>query len=366
MSPAMRALHRQRGFTIVEVMVATVVALFATLAIFQSFAVSEGYRRSATGGGDANFSGAIGTYLIDRDLRMAGYGMNVSTYLGCAVSGTFNGPPVKPINFSLAPVVITAGAGNAPDSVTIVSSGTGMMPGAISLTTAMAAATSDYVVTDAYGVNSGDLLLLAEAGQNCTLAQASNTPTLAGANQNTIKHTSGLYNPAGGAGPNYTGNGVVMDLGQPQNATANRYWIQTTSTQPNFNSLLVDQLIGMQSAQPVAPNIVQLKAQYGKDTDGDGIVDTWNNVTPTTSAGWVQVLAVRIALVARTANPEKPDLTSGNCTTTTTAPKVNWNDGTSLTLDVSASAPSGPSWQCYRYKVFHVTSSLRNQIWTPS
>jgi type IV pilus assembly protein PilW len=356
----------QRGFTLVEVLISTVVALFATLAIFQSFAVSEGYRRSATSGGDASFSGAVGTYLIDRDLRAAGYGLNTATYLGCAVSGTYTGvTPNAAINFTLAPVLIAPGANNqTPDSITILSSGTGMMPGAINLTTALASAASNYTVTDAYGINSGDLLLLAEAGQPCTLTQASNTPTSGGANQNTIRHAGLSYNPAGGIGPAYSAAAVVMDLGAAP--TANTYRIQTNNALPNFNSLVVDQLIADVFAQPVASNVVHLKAQYGKDANGDGIVDTWDNVAPANAAAWAQVLAVRIALVARSVKPEKPDPTSGLCTTTTAAPTVTWNDGTTTTLDVSGTAPTGPSWKCYRYRTFHVTSSLRNLIWTPS
>lgn len=357
---------RARGFTLVEMMVATAVALFATLAIFQSFAVSEGYRRTATGSGDASFSGAVGTYLIDRDLRMAGYGLNSSTYFGCAVSGVdTHATPTASINFTLAPVLINAGAtAQTPDSVTILSSSTGMMPGAISMTTALASPTSNYTVANAYGVTSGDLLMLAEAGQPCTLAQATNTPTNGGSNQNTILHATARYNPAGGLGPNYSANAVLMDLGPAP--TANTYHIQTSSSQPNFNSLLVDQVIADQFNQPVAANVVQLKAQYGKDTNNDGIVDTWDQVTPANAAAWAQVLAVRIALVARSVNPEKPDPASGNCTTTTASPTVTWNDGTTTTLDVSATAPSGASWKCYRYRTFHVTSSIRNLIWTPS
>jgi type IV pilus assembly protein PilW len=343
-----------------------VVALFATLAIFQSFAVSEGYRRSATSGGDASFSGAVGTYLIDRDLRAAGYGLNSATYFGCAVSGTDTGvTPNAAINFTLAPVQITAGANNqTPDAITVLASGTGMMPGAISLTTALVSASSNYTVSDAYGINSGDLLLLAESGQPCTLAQASNTPTSAGANQNTIRHAGLRYNPAGGIGPAYSAAAVVMDLGAAP--VANTYRIQTNNALPNFNALVVDQLIGGQAGQPVAGNVVHLKALYGKDTNGDGVVDTWNNAAPANAAAWAQVLAVRIALVARSVKPEKPDPTSGVCSTTTVAPSVTWNDGTTTTLDVSTTTPTGPSWKCYRYRVFHVTSSLRNLIWTPS
>jgi type IV pilus assembly protein PilW len=368
MSTAMNPSPHQRGFTLIEVLISTVVALFATLAIFQSFAISEGYRRTGTSGGDASFSGAVGTYLLDRDLRMAGYGINTAAYLGCVTAVSDQGPPVHAFNFTLAPVQIAPGAGQTPDSITIVSSGTNMMPGPINFVAAMAARTDNYTVTSAYGVTKADLLLLAEAGQTCTLVEAGNTPTLASSNQNTITHgtggANGRYNPSGGLGPIYSANAVVMDFGTTP--TVSIYRIQNDPTQPNYNSLLADQLVANQLAQPVADNVVQLRAFYGKDTDGDGIVDTWNNTLPATPAAWANVLAVRVALVARSAKPEKPDATSGLCTTTTANPAVTWDDGTTTTLDVSATAPSGPTWQCYRYRAFHVTSSLRNLIWTPS
>jgi len=347
-------------------MVSTVVALFATLAIMQSFAVSEGYRRTATSGGDASFSGSLGTFVMDQDLRMAGYGINTAAYLGCNVSGSDSGViPTAAINFTLAPVLINPGAtAQTPDSVTIVSSGTSMMPGAINLTTALAAPTSDYVVTGAYGVIQGDVLLLAQAGQPCTLAEATNTPTAGATNQNTIKHAVARYNPIGGLGPLYGTSAVVMDLGPVP--TANTYRIQNNPALANFDSLVVDQLISDQFARPVAGNVVQLKALYGKSSIGNGIVDTWDTILPATPAAWANVLAVRIALVARSAQPEKPNPATGLCVTTTAAPSVTWDDGTVTALDVSATAPTGPAWQCYRYRVFHATSSLRNLIWTPS
>jgi len=102
-----------------------------------------------------------------------------------------------------------------------------------------------------------------------------------------------------------------------------------------------------------------MKAQYGKDdggggTPGDGIVDTYDNVTPTTAAQWSQVLAVRIGIVARAATPEKPSGTGG-CDTTTVAP--TWVGGTfNLTADAN--------WQCYRYKIFQNTIPVRNMLWS--
>jgi type IV pilus assembly protein PilW len=285
---------------------------------------------------------------------LAGYGVNTAVYLGCAATWSDQGPPTRAINFTLAPVQITPGVNaQTPDSITVVASGARMMPGPIKLTTALAAPTNNYTVAAAFGVTAGDLLLLAEAGQPCTLVQATNTPTTGASNQNVVKHLNARYNPAGGLGPNYSANAVMMDLGT--SPTVSTYYIQN-------NTLMVDQLVGGQLQQAIASNVVQLKALYGKDTNADGIVDTWNAVAPATSNDWASVLAVRLALVARSAQPEKPDPTTGVCSTTAAAPSVTWDDGTVTTLDLSANA----SWKCYRYKVFHLTSSLLNLIWTPS
>ena len=95
-------------------------------------------------------------------------------------------------------------------------------------------------------------------------------------------------------------------------------------------------------ALPVAAHIVQLQAQYGKDTDGDGAVDTWDEITPAAPNAWLQVVAVRIGLVARSAMPERPDPATGACNTTTTPPR--WSVGE---FDLSADT----EWRCFRYRV---------------
>ena len=50
--------HR-RGCGIVEVMVGVVIGLVALLIIYQALALSEGYRRTTTAGGDAQSTGMI-------------------------------------------------------------------------------------------------------------------------------------------------------------------------------------------------------------------------------------------------------------------------------------------------------------------
>jgi type IV pilus assembly protein PilW len=268
-------------------------------------------------------------------------------------------------------VQITPGASSSvPDSITVVSSSSGWLPGPVTLTTAMAAATDNYQINNPFGVTAGDVLILAQSGNNaCTLVQATNTPTTAAAgSQNTVKHVSGTYtssggasvharyNPSGGIGGAYPAGSVLLDMGAAP--TVNTYFIQN-------NTLMVTQQVTAagQPAQLVAANVVQLKVLYGKDTVGGGTITAWDNAAP---ASWNQVLAIRVAMVARSAQPEKQVDSNGNCSTTTASPQVTWDDGSRTTLDLTATAPTGPAWQCYRYKVFHLTTSLRNSIWTPS
>ncbi len=365
---------RPHGFSLVEVMVATAVALFATLVILQSFAVSEGYRRTSTSGGDATFAGALATYSLQRDLSTAGYGINgllpngLNIY-GCVVSGSdqlagLNFP--SPFQFTLAPAQITPGATAAqPDQITIISSSTNVLPDPITMT-AMIAVTDNYNINTPYGISAGDLLVLADGVQGCTLVQATNTPSTGPVGQqNTILHGTGTYqttggatqkaryNPTGGIGPVYGNGGVVMDLGP--GPSINTYYIQN-------NALMLNQPVANQNGQTIAPNVVMLKAFYGKDTNGDGIVDTWQSTpAPVTAVDWANVYAIRVVVVARSAQPERPDATTGLCPTPV-APTITWDDGSTLPLDLSANA----NWQCYRYKVFHMTASMRNLVWTPS
>lgn len=354
--------REQAGLSLIELLVAVTIGLFATLAITQSFAISEAHRRTATSGGDATFNGALAQYTIQRDARMAGYGINHPVLLGCKILAYDEGvSPPRTFDFFLAPVVITQGAGTAPDEITITYSSTDTLPAPIELTQDLPTPAANYHVKNAFGVAAGNLLVMAEGGFDCTLSEATNTPSLAApGNQDIIIHNSGnytdaygrrvaaRYNKPGGLGPNYTRNAILYNLGPAP--IVSRYYVAG-------NELRVDQLISNTIGARVAPEIVQLQAQYGRDTDGDGIVDTWTEATPATAVEWSRTLALRFAIVARSALPERERDAAGVCTTTTAAP--TWAGGT---LDVTAL----PDWRCYRYRVFESTTSLRNLIWRPA
>jgi len=210
------------------------------------------------------------------------------------------------------------------------------------------------------------------------------------------------YNAAG-AGAGVDVSNVKSAIGKAQIANLpvnNTYAIDlNTRTLTVTSAFIVDPATGRPLVTPVADNIVQLQAQYGLDdgvTDGsvpfnpaaagagvpnDGLVDrfvsaaTFNTMA---TPPWNQVIAVRVAVVARSALAEKPRGSDGqNCDATTDGTEATpgpdqrprWS-GSLAPIDVSASGdPSSTSplyWKCYRYRVFETTVPLRNWIWKAS
>ena len=64
-----RTSFRQSGFTLVEILIGMLIGVIGIVVIMQTFAVSEGYKRTATSGTDAQVNGGIATYLMERELR---------------------------------------------------------------------------------------------------------------------------------------------------------------------------------------------------------------------------------------------------------------------------------------------------------
>ncbi len=110
----------QRGVTLIELMVGIVIGLLAVLVISQTMVFSEAQKRTTTNGADAQVNGTLSLYTLERDLKEAGYGLTgVNSSLGCEIRSSYKGTAS---NFTLAPVVITAGASNAPDTIRVLGS----------------------------------------------------------------------------------------------------------------------------------------------------------------------------------------------------------------------------------------------------
>src|SRR3989441_9395283 len=209
------------GFSMVELLVAMLIGLIGMIIIFQVFQVSEGIKRSTTSGGDAQQNGVIALYTIERDFKNAGMGFNDTGFVGCNIVGYDNQRatpnfPAAGVTMKLAPVFITSGAATtAPDQISVLYGSQSQAAGSVSLSGNMAVPTDDLVVSNPFGYNPGDLLLLVEpnSGKNCSIMEFNRI----GTSTNQLKHDNATYlsgptprfNAPGGLGVFYAGVGTL-------------------------------------------------------------------------------------------------------------------------------------------------------------
>jgi type IV pilus assembly protein PilW len=354
------------GFSLVELMVGVLIGLIGVMVIFQVFSVSEGIKRTTTGGGDAQQNGSLSLFTIERNLRMAGYGMNVLNFIGCPIRFYDEGvnPPFESTDGSwkLVPVEIISGAGTLADTIIMMRGDSDLTPVPATMTQGMPSPSADYKVDVRYGFRPGDMVLAVEPGKDCTIAQATEIPGVKGKSDNVI-HNSGTYhddngvahaaryNKPAGLGVSYDKGALLYNLG----ALPGRYVFQIQQ-----NRLTLQNTMTEATSSALFDNVVQLQAEYGKDTNADGIVDVWNAVSPAAgSVEWQGIIALRMGLVARSTTPERPNPATGVCETTTVNP--TWADPPQP-IDLSI---TGADWQCFRYKVFETVVPLKNLIWRP-
>ncbi len=348
-----------RGVTLIELMIGLLLGLVVVLVTAQVLSFAEGQKRVTTGGADAQVNGSLGLYTLQREIQMAGYGLiNDLNSLGCPVHA--NHTAVGALNWTLVPVVITAGANGAPDSVTVMSSGRAYsVPGIISVDHPITA--DRFTLRSTVGITANDMLIaMPTAGYSATnWCGAYRVTQIANSNQ-AVHGVTSPWNSGAQVAPaaGYVAGDRLINAGQ--------LVLRTFALDANYS--LVQQTLDLASggtqSQELFPQIVMLRALYGKDTNADGVVDTYDNVTPTTNAGWRQVEAVRIALVARSSSYQKDEVTVaapqwdvGKATAVTGAAAC----GSSNCVDLTISGV--PDWKHYRYSVFEVTAPLRNVIW---
>lgn len=388
------------GFSLVELMVGVTIGLLATIVIFQVFAVSEGQKRTTTSGSDAEQNGAFAVHNLESFLRAAGNNITntvpanaasvpvASQIAGCTINMglVFTGPPVSLVvgqTVRAIPVMITDGGGGVSDTITIFGGSAAGMGAPVSLSgtvgvgsTAIPVA-STFGLTTAVGATPADLVLLAESQAvgtaTCTLARVATIGPVAPAPGAWVAG-SGTINVAQGAVANYSKQGALYNLGP--NLIAFTYSVIN-------NQLVATDLTGVLPPVVVADQVVNIQAQYGVDTTvpPDGVIDTWVDptgvwafpappaaLTATQIQQVAQIRAVRIGIVVRSGQVERPP-TAGACTTT---PNLNLpvplSNVAAATPSMSASAAIDTTNittpNCYRYKTYETVIPIRNPIWS--
>jgi type IV pilus assembly protein PilW len=127
---------------------------------------------------------------------------------------------------------------------------------------------------------------------------------------------------------------------------------------------------------PIGEGVINLKAEYGVDNDGDGTISAaeWQTTAP---ADWRRVLAIRVAVLVRSRQFERTGDAGAASGVTAVTPSasnpyyfsdpVNRKflmtnvDGTTDNLGDTNAVPN--NWRFYRYRVYERVIPLRNMLW---
>jgi type IV pilus assembly protein PilW len=337
----------QRGVGLIEVLVSIVIAMLLVLVIYQIYEISEGQKRTITAGSDAQQNAAYGLYVLGRDLAIAGNGIAsaAATLDQCAL--------LRPI-----PVLIEAGAtANDPDTITVLYGGSGSLSTPVAFMQSSAGNT--YVVQAPVGFSPNDVVAAAQ-GATCTVSTIDAGGVAV--NATTGFSTLTVTPVAGNLGAAYSAvTASLVNLGPKDAMGRIAYTVDATTHALRTQK----QLPNNDPVAPLVSDVVNLKAQYGLDTNNDGIIDSWQDAaTGTWTAASLpaqplatlrQIRAIRVAIVTRSAQYEKDPVTTG--------PIVMFDGslgGHTESMSLSADETH------YRYKVLETVIPLRNALWNPS
>ena len=366
------------GFSLMEIMVGIVIGMLAVIVIMQVFSLSEGRKRTTTGGSDSMTEGAIAMYALQRDLRQAGNGVAAMSLFGCNVTFPHGA------NVPLAPVVINpdtddiipAGDSNTDTLLIFYSQTTGQTQGQ----------TRTVVLNDAtYYIQ--DSPCKSATATSMTLTSGQTTLSLSSSDALFVLGTT-LLPPRAVAYAVRAGNLTVCDY------MANDCGAACTATDGTCSANWI----------PIASNIVSLRAQYGRASDPaldvnpvpDPMTDDmtgkrvpnyvvsapddaspYNQTTPlspptdtasllATQCGWARTGAIRFALVARSGQYEKDNVTTDNKADdpdATLSPVWDGNADVAIDLTKKPNGDENPDWKHYRYRVFQTAIPLMNVTW---
>ncbi len=364
------AYARQRGFSLIELMVAVVLALVTVLVVMQVLSIYEARKRTTTAGNDAVMSAAVGLFLVERDVRMAGAGLTLPSGFACnlGINIYYDGDVVSDAAM-LAPVIVTDG-GAGPDTVRVVRSDSAFGPVPVTIVKTMPTPSSILTVDASAGLIEQDLFLVGAQDGNkiCTLMQMTQDAQATGNGWN-LNHNSGTsdFNPPNPG--NVFDTAVQYDIGDLV-VNLGRFGLRSftvvcgggglpsvdnSCNLASFDPLVAPDPLTLNDVDSLTAEVVDFQAQYGVAPTGSPVVDQWVDATGgtwanPTAANIARIKAVRMVIVTR--GNREPVMVSP-------AQLVLWDEGepTELARDLSDEE------RRYRYKVLTVVVPLINVIW---
>ncbi len=368
------------GISLVELLVGVLIGLIATAVIYQTFAVSEAFKRNATGAGDAQQNGLLSTFMLAQDISNAGNALASAAFAldACPKDlGTTDPADWMKVTARPLPIMIVAGASaDDPDQfiVNYAVPRTIVYPAPFA-TTAEAGATQ-YDVQSPLGFRAGDMVV-AIGGGNCdrTVVTSVSGPDGNGVVNVTVRDPSPHTFEGGTAKASLFNLGTAPDAAAagephvqrvqyavcfPKGSTCVPRSETSEGDRARINGALRSKdLLDGGTFQPIASNIVNMKLQYGVDDVGDGLLHSWVGADKAPwryedlmNADWKtisRIKAVRIGLVVASSQYDQKIKSD-----------FEWVlfDG-QLRRTIAHDTGGGG----FRYRVYETVVPLRNSLW---
>ena len=356
---------RQRGISLIELMVGVVIGLIAVLVIYQTFAVAEGVKRQTISAGDAQKTGMIATYLLGAELSSAGSGimLNQDDLATCIDdTATYPDPNVR-VARTMRPfsVMITPGADDATPDTIVVNYSTARSVVTPSIFMAKTDANgTQLTVQSPTGFKAGDMVASISGSGDCEryLVKKVTGPD---ANGNVVLDLDDTVAAPIAKAPSFDilPSMRLINLGPGASTQRVRYDVSAGVLRST------DLVTAGAVAQPIASSIMNFKVLYGVDNDGNGTVDEW---APASDAKYTpakilaasgtelrRIKAVRLGIVVRSDEYDRD------------APVYNWTlfeCTTQEAKDYTCPAKiTGTLGANYRYRVYETVIPLRNPMW---
>lgn len=391
--------NNQKGFTITEIMVAVAIGLIGTLVVFKALQSTNIVARNTTGGSDAATTAAVALYGIEHDVRMAGYGINDTSIVGCQIlmaNSTMTLPAdVVAKTAAFAPAIVLGTAAN-PTLRIAYAGGRAIVP--TKLTKIQSGTSTEIVrVVNLYGLkDEGVVVLFTEAdsastltplaGKPCTVAQTKKTSSewsVDPTNTDLLIQNSGVspFSAPSGSGQTYLLEGRVHNLGSlaftnpalPANMPVWREY----RVDPATETLQEKNIFTSSTFTTIAANVTAMHVDYilrnGSVRSGFPVLNPLTN--PTTDLPILRdVVGMRVSLLTRS---DQPDYSKGTACRTSTSlnseqmvtPQdsltlsTGFKDATGGDVRFTLNRTNNANAFCYRYKVQSTTVMMRNMAW---
>lgn len=341
----------------VDLLVGLFVGLLVGLAVYSTTIFMTQQRRTTMSGDSALENALAGLHAIQFDAKNAGLGVWLNGQAACKSINVYHDGKVIADGIAMAPVVIVPGdPDTVSDEITFLSTDSILGAVPLPLIAGMPTPSSILKAMTNDSVAEGDFIIVANLNSDlpCTLMQVTHVADTGFGTDLQHNPGSSAWNPPNPEhtftnAPAYPAGSLVFDIGRLR-------WVTYRIRDNNLEAYDVVNDV----ATVIADNVVALKAHYGTSNGVMPQIEQWVPATdswagPLDAAHVRAVRAVRLAVVARSAHPEKPQVRGGACDTTTEAPRT-WENGP--VIDLSAD----PDWRCYRYRTFTLVVPLKNLL----